>query len=271
MRDYFLAGLKMRCRRQMGLIAVLMMAALPLSAQRKSETQLRQELTVLLQNIQRGDYGTAESSDNVALFRYLEATCKRHPEMMGYDFMGLDSLGLSIETSPDRKLRIYCWDQWNGGTMHFYAGLVQYETAPGKTAVYPLNDSAGLAEGLDAGEWYSGLQSIQTASGKTVYLVYYGSTGSGVDHTTGIRAITIKAGKLVWDYPFFYTKTKKYGSIGYYYSLLKTKDFSDGDLPAITLSSDKKTLSLPVVTAEGRITRGTLTYRFDGEKFVFEK
>jgi hypothetical protein len=132
-----------------------------------------------------------------------------------------------------------------------------------------MGDTAGRESGENSTGWYHNLKTIKTAGGKAVYLAFTHGSGSTIDKVAGIEAYTISDGKLLPDYPVFHTKTRQLGHIDYYYSLKETTDFDYNDIPTITLSKDNKTLTIPVVTEDGKITKGKLTYVFDGEKFVY--
>src|SRR6516162_6778674 len=50
-----------------------------------------------------------------------------YPSTLNYPFQSLiDSNDCTIVTSKDRLFRIYSWDTWLGGTMHFFENIYQY-------------------------------------------------------------------------------------------------------------------------------------------------
>jgi len=65
---------------------------------------------------------------NAELKKIMLEGLSKNPATLNYSFKKLtDSLAFTIVTSEDSLFRIYSWDTWAGGTMHFYNNIFQYK------------------------------------------------------------------------------------------------------------------------------------------------
>ncbi len=201
---------------------------------------------------------------NDKLLAYLKQVC-RNKKMLAAPLKQAVDNGLTVATAPDKKVRYYTWDTQTGGTMHFFAAVVQYE-GNNRIVCEDLNErkSIGDAEG-DPGFRYSKVDQVNTKD-KPVYLVFYEGIYSGKDRSFAIEANSIIEDKLK-PTPFFYTKTKQLNSISYTVSSAEYNPESE----LIRLTNKGQTLQIPVITTDGQPTGKFLTYHFDGTKFVFGK
>lgn len=168
--------------------------------------------------------------------------------------------GLKAFGSDDGLVRFYSWDTGTGGTMHFYVDLVQFKGAKG---VHVRKFHPDGSEG-DTGYFYHDVHSIRTADGKAVYLPTYRAIYSGPDHSDGITAYAIKGDDFV-KVPVFKTKTQLLDSIDVPASLL---EWDDRDL--IKFKDNVRTLLIPLIGKDNKVTGRYLIYKFDGGKFVFD-
>lgn len=170
------------------------------------------------------------------------------------------SAGLYVAESSDRKLRVYSWDKWTGGTMHFFDTTAQYKTASGKVMPYDL----GPSDDTDNGAYYDKIMPIKTKSGRTVYLVFGTSIGSTICYTLSVASYEItRDGKLI-KAPFFKTKKQFLNEIS---CGVERQDTSlDCD---IELTNANNTLRIPVVDESMHFKNSYLIYKFDGENFVY--
>jgi hypothetical protein len=168
--------------------------------------------------------------------------------------------GLYVAESPDRKLRVYSWDKWTGGTMHFFDATAQYKTLSGKAMPYDF----GPVDDTDNGAYYDKIVPVRTKSGRTVYLVFGTSIGSTICYTLSVASYEItRDGKLI-KAPFFKTKKQFLNEIS---CGVERQDTSlDCD---IELTNANKTLRIPVVDESMHFKSSYLIYKFDGEKFVY--
>ena len=170
------------------------------------------------------------------------------------------SAGLYVAESQDRKMRVYSWDQWTGGTMHFFDATAQYKTAAGKVVPYDF----GPKEDTDNGAYYDKIIPIATKSGRTVYLVFGTSIGSTICYSLSVASYEItRDGKLI-KAPFFKTKKQFLNEIS---CGVERQDTSlDCDIELIDAN---KTLRIPVVDESMHFKNSYLIYKFDGGKFVY--
>lgn len=233
--------------------------------------QVDKQLTSMLQKIsnysqnQADDYEKLEATNDEILKLLKKSSVE--PQMMKAPLKEATANGLSAFVSDDKKLRCYCWDTLTGGTMHFFYSLIAYDIGNNKIKCNVLNPSNKNPEGEDPGSCIEGVDTIKTTDGKTVYLVRDLFIGSGMIHGRSITAYILANGKLI-EYPFFQTSKK----------LLKSINFGFGeysDEAEIKLSSDKKTLKIPVIKKSeddtGPATGKYLNYVFNGNRFVFKK
>ena len=115
----------------------------------------------------------------------------------------------------------------------------------------------------DPGCSYQHVDPVSTKDSKTVYLVRWVEALGSRLGSRGIEAYIIKNKKLT-KYPFFQTKTKTLDSIGYTIDALPA-----GSLTEMRLTENGHKLEIPVVAKGGKPPGRYLTYRFDGNKFVF--
>jgi hypothetical protein len=255
-----------------GLLASFVLVAMSFSPAFALDTkQIDKQLTSMLQKIstygqnQADDYEKLEAT-NDEMLKLLKKSLV-DPQMMKAPLKEATANGLSAYVSDDKKLRCYCWDTQTGGSMHFFYSLIAYDAGNSKIKCNVLNPSNKNPEGEDPGSCIEGVDTIKTTDGKTVYLVRDLFIGSGMIHGRSITAYTIANGKLI-EYPFFQASKK----------LLKSINFGFGeysDEAEIKLSSDKKTLKIPVIKKSeddtGPATGKYLNYVFNGTRFVFKK
>lgn len=237
--------------------------ALDASQADKQLASMLQKISALSQN-QADDYEKLEAT-NEQMLSFLKKN-SISPQMMKAPLKEACGNGLTALISDDKKVRCYSWDTLTGGTMHFFYSLIAYDTGSGiKCKVFNPNDKN--SEGEDPGSCFEGIDTIKTTDGKTVYLVRELFIGSGMIHARSITAYVVANGKLT-EYPFFQTTKKTLKSISFGFG-----EYSDE--AEIKLSSDKKTLQIPIIKKSeddtGPATGKYLKYVFDGKCFVFKK
>lgn len=213
------------------------------------------------------DYEALEKA-NTMLHDWLVREGAKHPEWLQAGAPVFDSSDIHVITSVDRRFRIYSWDRRDGGTMHFYSGVIQYLSAPGRALTVSLLDTMSMEDGGGPGERYFELHTVKTKSGKTFYLALHVSRYSSRDLGSGIRAYTIVDGRLRDDVPLFFTPKKSHADISYSYDYFKYAGKEKGP-PQLTYREKERELLVPVVRQDDTITDRALVYRFNGERFVY--
>lgn len=193
---------------------------------------------------------------NDAFEKLLQSVTAKYPASIKYHFCVFDSSNLSVAGSDDGQFRIYSWDTYTGGTMHVFATVYQFAF---KNKTFSLKGYSGD----EGGSWYDSIYTISTAH-KNYYLAVYHSVFSSRDKNVGIKVFSIDKGKLN-------TKTKliKTGS-----GLQNTIDvefdvpaLQSEDYPEIKYDRTTKTIFLPLLAADGKLTQKTIAYRFMTDHF----
>lgn len=205
---------------------------------------------------------------NTALLTYLQEKSTTTPELLDIDLSSMDTAGMIILTSEDKKFRIYCWDTETGGTMRFFNSLIQYRTGKGSESVV-LND---IAKTEEPGDFYREIYTVHAKTGNTYYLLTSRGIYSSRDIVEVIRAYAIENGKLNDSVKLFRTTRQQLNEITYTCDFFSNIDSNTGSQRnLIRLSDDKQTLFIPVVNDKDEVTDKSLIYKFDGNQFVFDK
>jgi len=265
----------------MGVKYILLLFALTFFYQITEGQPVSEIESTILKCTERIDYWTSnpniDSEDSTAtiskfLLDYLKVALENQPTSINSSFKKIQKGEMNILTSDDSNVRIYCWDVGGMHTARSTDALIQYRTPKG-IKVEILNDDTKSVEGdVLTGTYYRELYTYQTKSIGTIYveidIVVAWNTGGEYN----VSAFAIRNNKLVWNIPFFKTSTKTKSSISYGYdlSLDKNSNFDFEDIK-IRMSEDRKTLSIPLITNDNKITGKYLVYKFDGNEFVFDR
>ena len=161
---------------------------------------------------------------------------------------------LYISTSADGLFRIYSWDTWTGGTMHFFENVMQYKSGTITKAIIDTPKEEG-----DSRPNYYKMYTFK-ANGKSCYLAVYLFIGSSIDIAEGIHIYTIEKGKLV-DVKLIKTHSGLHGDLSYE---VQTNSY---DRPRIHFDSATKTVYLPLVDEDNNFTSKFIQYKFTGQYF----
>lgn len=181
-------------------------------------------------------------------------------------FTQMKAAGVTIAQSKDKKVRVYSWDTWTGGTMHFYEAVIQYKTASGYKAIL-LADPIDAEEGTP-GNWFSKVDILKTAAGKTIYLL----TGNGVFATREIgrnmMGVSIKGSQLEQNIQLFKTEL---GLTDELYVGFTIQDPEKDYKATIEFNEKTKQLLVPEVSDAWLLTGKKEIYTFNGKYFVRKK
>jgi hypothetical protein len=174
---------------------------------------------------------------------------------------------VTITTSEDGKFRAYSWDRLDGGTMHFFETVYQFQGKDGKVYSKSVETEEGNADGF--------VQNIFTAETKlgNVYLVCSYAIGSTQDRYEGIGLFRIDGNKLNDNVKLFKTKSGLTNSIGFSYNFFSVLDKKKDNVDLIFFDKKAKVLKIPVVIESEEIKNGEVTdkfisYKFNGTYFV---
>ena len=221
------------------------------------------ELTRIFMSIVNGAYEDQDTLDHYrGLFNSrMKALFTKHPESFSYPFKTLaDSQVCWVLSSADRRLRIYSWDTWGGGTMHFYKNVFQYKTSKGvRTFVQDFGDD-------DPGGYYSHLFTVKTVL-QTYYLGLSNSRLSNKDRTQNLEVFAITADRLDDKVRLIKTKSGLQHDIGFEYDFFSIEDTGHFYERLIRYDPLQQIITLPVVYENGQVTKNTIRYKFTGKYF----
>ena len=183
----------------------------------------------------------------------------KFPSTLDYPFQSLiDSNSCSIVTSADGKFRIYSWDTWLGGTMHFFKNIIQFK----------LGDKV-YCKKIDCGEdcpsgFYSQIFTL-TAESKTYYLAINNSIYSTKDASQSIKVFAIENNSLNDTLQLFKTKTELLNIIDVNFDFFSVVNRPERPLRLIKYDAEKKIVYIPIVTENGKVTDRFILYQFNGQ------
>lgn len=132
------------------------------------------------------------------------------PNSFNYSFDSLKTI--SIQTSPDRRFRIFSWHVMNNDGSYRYYGTIQMNNPDGRLQMFPLVDYTPLIKNVadtvtTNDKWY-GAQYYRIISVlnnvKTPYYVLLGWKGNTVNSTKKvIEILYFKDGKVYFGMPVF--------------------------------------------------------------------
>jgi hypothetical protein len=174
---------------------------------------------------------------------------------------------ITITTSEDGKFRAYSWDRLDGGTMHFFETVYQFQTKDGK-----VHSQAVETEEGNAGGFVQNIFNVETKLGN-VYLVCSYAIGSTQDRYEGVGLFRIDGNKLNDSVKLFKTKSGITNSIGFSYNFFSVLDKKKNSEDLIIYDKKTKVLKIPVVVENekfqnGEVTDKFISYKFNGTYFV---
>ncbi|OOQ58865.1 hypothetical protein [Mucilaginibacter pedocola] len=184
----------------------------------------------------------------------------KYPGTISQPFKSLANSGLRIATCEDGALRIYSWDTGLGGTMRKYKNIVQYRSGAGTKSIALITDPNGYEP------FYSGLHNIK--AGKTTYYLGLNTAMlSSAYIVQGVKVFAITQAKLDTDAKLIKTESGLNNSLHVESDLSASVNNGISEQPRLSYDSRTRTIKLPLVTAEGRITKNFITYKFTGQYF----
>jgi len=203
-----------------------------------------------------------ENANEVFAKKLKDYTVK-YPTTISQDFSALKKERLDIFTSADGLLRVYSWETWLGGTMRDFANVFQYNTGKNIQSVYLHSTGDDSKENVP---FYSNLYTFK-ANQKTYYLGIYGCIYSTKDAGTGIKIFDIENGGLNTDVKIIKTASGLHGKIYYDYDFFSVVDITYGKRPTISFDATTKSIYVPLVDGNGKVTHKFITYKFTGKYF----
>jgi hypothetical protein len=238
----------------------------------QNNEKIENELVSGIKEIQKysiygGDYDQQKLSNAQGVFEEQLLKFTKVRSTLNYAFSGLDEL-MFIVTSEDGKFRVYSWDLQDGGTMHRFARVYQYQGPDGE--VYSKAEGSP-EEGMGLG-FVTDIFTLNTKTGK-VYIVCSTFIASGKLQLQSADLYRIEGKTLNDKVKLFKTRSGVTNRLSFEYDNFSVIDREDH--PSKLISFDGKTgvLRIPVVIKDteypdGRVTNRLISYRFDGRYFV---
>lgn len=193
------------------------------------------------------------------LKKYISTT----PATLEYRFKRLtDSNYCFVTTSLDGNLRIYSWDTWTGGTMHFFNQIIQYRDGGRVLTKIPQYEKG------DPGVYCSAIFTVMI-KGAAYYLPISNGISSTKDASQSISVLTIHNHQLVDTVRLFKTKKRLLNAIDVYFDFFSVVDRPERPLTLITYDEKQKVIRIPLVNDNGQVTRQGLLYKLQDDYFTF--
>ncbi len=172
-----------------------------------------------------------------------------------------------ISTSEDGKLRTYSWDREDGGTMHFFETVHQFQDKDGK--VYSTSNT--LEEG-DSGSFVYEIFTLDTNNGK-VYLACSTSIFSTSGAYQSVKLLKIENKEIYDKLNLIKTKMGLKNSIGFAYDFFSVVDRKERPIKLILYEKSTNSVKIPLVLEDkkflnGKVTDKYIVYTFNGTYFV---
>ncbi len=228
------------------------------------EINLRNEYMKILEFHGKNNYDSLEIQ-NKTFLKTLNFYTQYFPETITYPFKSLtDSFEFNIVLSEDSLFRIYNWNTWTGGTWFSFKCLYQFKN---KGDIYSLyyddNDSIHT---LSYGASYSEIFTLK-ANDKIYYLGIEDATYSSRDCNQYIKIFRIDNGLLDDTIKLIKTKTRIRNRLGFNYDFFSVANRPERPVKLISYDSQTKTINIPVVLENGKVTNKFIHYKFTGQYF----
>ena len=256
----------------MKLIFILLIFSFSSHAQQLSEKELLEQFQkISFWSDYKGNDQKVNSADSLEmanrLFKVnLLAYTAQNASTINSSFNDFLKEGLKIAASPDGNLRIYSWDTWTGGSMHFFENVYQFKNGDhvfSKAIFDKSNDT-------DPAYWFSDIFSLKRLD-TIYYLAVRHGIYSGSDNYQGIKVFSIAGDSLLSDVKLIKTKTGIKNTLGFNFDFFSVVDRPERPVKLINYDPVLKTISIPVVQEKGKVTSKTITYQFTGKYFELKK
>ncbi|MCT2562506.1 hypothetical protein [Chryseobacterium herbae] len=234
-------------------------------AQKTSE--IEQQLNTVFQKISPENKGTTEDYDslsaaNLKFEKLLLKYTGSNSETLHYDFKVLKKNGLIMTTSEDGKFRIYSWDTWTGGTMHYFRNVFQYES---NKKVY--SEATEIETEGDAQSFYYQMNDILSQNKKYYLAQNKAILSSGLSYHN-IKVFSIDDGKLNHNAKLIKTQSGIKNQLGYEVDLTASSN-RDNEISNYNIEYDPKNkiISIPLILENYKITDKKIRYQFKGKYF----
>lgn len=197
---------------------------------------------------------------NRQFFDSLATFIKSNENTLQYPFELLQKEHVYITTSADKQLRIYSWDNNQGGTMRFFDQLFQFRS---NARTYVKEHIASE----DSQAFFSKIYTVQNNVKQPVYLAISNSILSSRYIVQHITAYQIKDGVLE-EAKIFKTKKELLSGISVEFDFGSVADRPERPVEVISLNTNELRVSL--VDKALSVTKQNLIYEWDGSVFNYK-
>lgn len=183
-------------------------------------------------------------------------------QTLQYAFKALQDNGMTIATSADKLFRIYSWDTWQGGTMHWFENVYQFAT---DKTTKSISLTEKREEG-DPGGWFSEIFTLNLDN-KAVYIGYFHAIYSTKDTYQGVKLFNIADEELNDTLHLIKTKTGIRNELGFGFDFFSVVDRKERPIKLIYYNKENRILKIPIVTETGKVTARFIEYIFTGQYF----
>ena len=187
------------------------------------------------------------------------------PKTLIHNF-NIIKVGLNIITSEDGLFRIYTWNTFGGGTMQFFRNVFQYNI-DGK-----IYSKLNMKDDDDNGCSFYEINDVKINS-KHYYVTNSISIGSSAVYYYEAKIFSIDNRELNENVKLIKTKSGIKNILGYEVDLSSSSNIERKDgveiRDYIDLKYDKKnkTIVIPLINEDGKITKNKIKYKFKGNFF----
>lgn len=187
----------------------------------------------------------------------LIAFLEENPTSIAFDFPKLVEAGMHIATSSDNVLRIFSWDDNEGGSMRFFNNIFQVNLPKKQTLSLKSTE-----EDRTYFPFYNRIENIQL-DGQTYYLAFARSVLSNREVDYAIELFTIKNNQLE---PAFLFKSDL-GEECMLHETFNYHNLESTETELFKLDTTNLTISVPIITEDGEITKENKTYQYKDKFF----
>lgn len=214
----------------------------------------------LLKSFKRIDPANEDNSNANDLFaKKLYSYASHNATTISYPFTSLKREHMDISTSDDGLFRIYSWDTWSGGTMHWFESVFQYKAGSKALAVLDTPRQEG-----DSRPNYNKLYTFKF-NNRSYYIGIYLTIASTKDAGGGVQIFDIENGKLNDNVKLIKTGSGLHSTIDYNFDLFSEVDWKVRPTPFFNGLTN--TLHIPLIAANGKMTHNYIIYKFTGQYF----
>ena len=230
--------------------------------QKMTDEKIEAYLVKLYKSVQAaGDVSDWDKLDNAnkAFKEKLLDYASNYPSTLTFNF-DLLKKEIDVASSEDGFFRIYSWNNCGGGTMQEFENVFQFKSGDN---VYTKASKVG--DGI-FNPFYSQIFTLK-ANGKTYYLAINNDILSSKDAMQSIKVFTIENNTLNDQVKLFKTKTQLLNEINVSFDFSSVEDRPERPMKLIKYDHAEKTVYIPIVYENGKVTDKYIVYQFNGQYF----